>query len=67
MTLDTGMEVAREKFHLLPMPDVVISHLNALAAKDKKTLSRTPDFLYHGLICHERGITLTAYASPEVD
>ena len=35
MTLDTGMEVAREKFHLLPMPDVVILHLNALAAKDK--------------------------------
>ena len=30
--------------------DVVISHLNALAAKDKKTLSNTPDFLYHGLI-----------------
>ena len=26
MTLDTGTEVAREKFHLLPMPDVVVSH-----------------------------------------
>ena len=38
MTLDTGTEVAREKFHIKPMPDVVISHLNALAAKDKKTL-----------------------------
>ena len=50
MTLDTGTEVAREKFHLLPMPDVVISHLNALAAKDKKTFSNTPDFLYHGLV-----------------
>ena len=50
MTLDTGTEVAREKFHLLPMPDVVISHLNALAAKDKKTFSNSPDFLYHGLI-----------------
>ena len=32
------------------MPDVVISHLNALAAKDKKTFSNTPDFLYHGLV-----------------
>ena len=28
MTLDTGTEVAREKFHILPMPDVAISHLN---------------------------------------
>ena len=25
MTLDTGTEVAREKFHILPMPDVVIT------------------------------------------
>ena len=50
MTLDTGTEVAREKFHLLPMPDVVIYHLNALAAKDKKTFSNTTDFLYHGLV-----------------
>ena len=33
MILDTGTEVAREKFHILPMPDVVISHLNALSAK----------------------------------
>ena len=49
MTLDTGTEVAREKFHLLPMPDVVVSHLNALAAKDKKTISKEPYFLYHGL------------------
>ena len=49
MTLDTGTEVAREKFHLLPMPDVVVSHLNALAAKDKKTISKEPSFLYHGL------------------
>ena len=48
MTFDTGTEVAREKFHLLPMPDVVIYHLNALAAKDKKTFSNTTDFLYHG-------------------
>ena len=50
MTLDTGTEVAREEFYQLPMPDVVISHLNALAAKDKKTFSNTPDFLSHGLI-----------------
>ena len=48
MTLDIGIEVAREKLHLLPMPDVVISHLNAVAAKDKKTISADPVFLYHG-------------------
>ena len=50
MTLDTAIEVAREKFHLLPMPDVVISHLKVLAAKDKKTISANPVFLYHGLV-----------------
>ena len=50
MTLDTGTEVTREKFHILPMPDVVISHLNALAAKDKKTLGTDPAFIYHGLV-----------------
>ena len=50
MTLDTGIEVVREKFHLPLMPDVVISHLNALAAKDKKTISADPVFLYRGLI-----------------
>ena len=50
MTLDTGIEVARQKSHLLPMPDVVISHLNALAARDKKTISADPVFLYHGLV-----------------
>ena len=50
MTLDTGTEVAREEFHILPMPDVVISHLNALAAKDKKTLGVDPAFMYHGLV-----------------
>ena len=32
------------------MPDVVISHLNALAAKDKKTLGVDPAFMYHGLV-----------------
>ena len=48
MALDTGAEVVREKFTVLPMPDVVILHLNALAAKDKKTFSRDPTFLYHG-------------------
>ena len=36
MTLDTGTEVAREESHILPMPDVVIPHLYALAAKGKK-------------------------------
>ena len=50
MTLDTGTEVAREKFHILPMPAVVISHLNPLAAKDKKTLGVDPAFMYHGLV-----------------
>ena len=50
MALDTGAEVAREKFHLPPMSDVVVSHLNALAAKDKKTISKEPAFLYHGLV-----------------
>ena len=32
------------------MPDVVISHLNALATKDKKTLGVDPAFMYHGLV-----------------
>ena len=32
------------------MPDVVISHLNALAAKDKKTISADPVSLYYGLV-----------------
>ena len=32
------------------MPDVVVSHLKALAAKDKKTISADPVFLYHGLV-----------------
>ena len=50
MTLDTETEVAREKFHILPMLDVVISHINALAAKDKKTLGVDPAFMYHGLV-----------------
>ena len=50
MILDTGTEVAREKFHILPMPDVVIFHLNALAAKDKKTLGIDPAFMYHGIV-----------------
>ena len=52
MTLDTGIEVAREKFHILPMPDVVIPipHLNALAAKDKKTLGVDPAFMHLGLV-----------------
>ena len=50
MTLDTGTEVAREKFHILPMPDVINFHLNALAAKDKKTLGVDPAFMYHGLV-----------------
>ena len=50
MTLDTGIEVVREKFHLPLMPDVVISHFNALAAKDKKTISADPVFLYRGLV-----------------
>ena len=50
MTLDTGTEFVREKFHLLPMPDVVISHLNARAAKYKKKFSNAPDFLYHRLV-----------------
>ena len=50
MALDTGAEVAREKFHLPPMSDVVVSHLNALAAKDKKTISKEPAFLHHGLV-----------------
>ena len=67
MTLDTGTEVAREKFHLLPMPDVVISHLNALAAKDKKTFSNTLDFLYHGLVIPDDPTaydTVDTYFSP---
>ena len=42
MTLDTGIEVDRDNFHMLPVPDVVISNLNALAAKDKKTLKNWP-------------------------
>ena len=42
--------MAREKFHLLPMPDVVISHFNTLTAKDKKTISADPVFLYHGQV-----------------
>ena len=50
MTLDTGTKVAREKFHLLPMLDVVVSHLNSLAAKGKKMISKEPAFLYHGLV-----------------
>ena len=32
MTLDTDTEFAREKFHTLPISDVVLLHLNALAA-----------------------------------
>lgn len=43
IAVNTGAEVTREKFHILPMPDVVISHLDALAVKDKT-------FLYHGLV-----------------
>ena len=50
MILDTGTEVPREKFNILPVPDDVISHLNALPAKDKKTTSNAPIFLYHGLV-----------------
>ena len=50
MTLKTRIEVAREKFHLLPVPDVVTSHLNAVAAKDKKTISANPVLLFHGLV-----------------
>ena len=50
MTLDTGIEVAREKLHHLPMPDADISHLNALAVKDKKSIRGDPAFLYHGLV-----------------
>ena len=46
MTLDLGTEVDREKFHLLLMPDVIVSHLNALAVKDKKTISKEPAFLF---------------------
>ena len=48
MALDSGVEVVREKFHVLPMPDIVILHLNAMASKDKKTISKDPAFLYHG-------------------
>ena len=32
------------------MPDVVMSHLNALAAKDKKMISSDPVSKYHGLV-----------------
>ena len=52
MALDTGVEVVREKFRVLPMPDIVILHLNAMASKDKKTLSKDPAFLYHGRPIH---------------
>ena len=50
MTFDTGTEVAREKFHILPLPDVVKSHLNVLTAQDKKTLGNKPTFIYHSLV-----------------
>ena len=50
MTIDNGTEVAREKFHILPIPDVIISYLNALAAKDKKTLGVDPAFMNHGFV-----------------
>ena len=50
MTLDTGREVAREESHILPMPDVVIPHLYALAAKGKKTLGIDSASIYHGLV-----------------
>lgn len=50
IAVDTGAEVTREKFHILPMPDVVISHLDALAVKDKKILSQDLTFLYHGFV-----------------
>ena len=46
--LDTGAVVVRSKFTVLPMPDIVIKHLTALAAADKKTVSKNPLFQYHG-------------------
>ena len=48
MALDTGLEITREKFHTLPMPDIVVNHLTAMAAKDRKTVPRDPTFQYHG-------------------
>ena len=38
----------RSKFTVLLMPDIVIKHLTALAAADKKTVSKNPLFQYHG-------------------
>ena len=48
LLLDTGAVVVRSKFTVLPMPDIVIKHLTALAAADKKTVSKNPLFQYHG-------------------
>ena len=47
LLLDTGAVVVRSKFAVLPMPDSVIKHLTALAAADKKTVSKNPLFQYH--------------------
>ena len=38
MSLDTGTEAAREKLHILPMPDVVTSHLTPQLRKTRKHL-----------------------------
>ena len=48
LLLDTGAVVICSKFTVLPMPDLVINHLTALAAADKKTVTKDPLFQYHG-------------------
>ena len=48
LLLDTGAALNRSKFTMLPMPDLVINHLTALAAADKKTVNKDPLFQYHG-------------------
>ena len=48
LLLDTGAVVIRSKFTVLLMPDLVINHLTALAAADKKTVTKDPLFQYHG-------------------
>ena len=62
MTFDTGTEVAREKFHIFPLPDVVKSHLNFLTAQDKKTLGNEPTFIYHSLLIQ----TLHLFLAPMI-
>ena len=47
LLLDTGAVVIRSKFTALPMPDLVINHLTAPAAANKKTVNKDPLFQYH--------------------